>query len=798
MGSTSACILGGVVMGTAAQSPAGYGTIDLTQAVVVVRADDRPAAEKMAGQILIEEIARRTGLHLAVQDTWPADAVCVIALSTRDGPSSWSNRVPRRDGDDLPEARPEGFAIRVVVEPGRPTRTAVFVTGADPRGTMYGVGRLLRELWWEKGSVRLDRLEVPFEVASAPVYSIRGHQLGYRPRANAYDAWTPAQYEQHIRELVIFGANCIENIPFQDNDASKLMPVPREEMNVKLGEICARYDVDHWVWTPAEFSLKDQSRRKAELERHEAFYRKCPRLDAVFFPGGDPGDNPPELVMPFLRDLHERLVRHHPKAGVWISLQGFDAKRVDAFYAYLDEHKPGWLAGVVAGPSSPPIPDTRVRLPERYRLRWYPDITHCVLCQFEVHYWDPAFALTLGREPVNPRAQEYGRIFRFWAPHTDGFLTYSDGINDDVNKAVWSQLGWDPDQEVRETLVQYARFFFASDVAEEGADALLALENNWKGPLADNGSVYGVLAPWQALERSHPGLLDNWRFQIHLMRAYYDAYTRARLLYEAELERRALAILGGAAQIGADKAMDRALGVLELATSRPCRPEWRARLEALADAAFKSIGYQTSVKRYHASGYERGAVMDFIDRPLNDRWWLEDQFAAIRKLPDEAAKLARLETIRTWEDPGPGSFYDDLGHVGKSPHVVQAEGANTDPELLRHDCYSHFWWDEGRSRRRLSWHHHMRWPAGLRYEALDPSASYTVRLTGNGDVRLRADGVRLEPTVYSRKIGEFKEFAVPKALTADGKLLLTFDPIDESHLNWRKHSHVAEVWLLKR
>ena len=789
------CTLAGAIAGAGGGVAVNGDQIDLTRAVVVVRSGQRSPAETMAATILVEELARRTQIRLPIRDTWPEDAQIVIAISTRNARPDWSARVPVRKGDDLPETRPEGYAIRVVTDPDGPTRAAVFVTGADGRGAMYGVGRLLRELSWARGAIRLD---ASFEAATSPVYPIRGHQLGFRPRANAYDAWTPEQYDQYIRELVIFGANCIENIPFEDSPKSKVMRVSRDEMNVRLGEICARYDVDHWIWTPAEFSLKDQARRKAELARHEVFYKSCPRLDAVFFPGGDPGNNPPELVMPFLKDIAALLAKHHPKAGVWISLQGFDGKKVDAFYAYLDQHKPAWLAGVVAGPSSPPIPDTRVRLPERYRLRWYPDITHTVLCQFEMHCWDPAFAMTLGREPVNPRPQAYARIFRFWASHTDGFLTYSDGINDDVNKAVWSQLGWDPDCDVREVLIEYARFFFSPDVAESAADAMLGLENNWKGDLSLNGSVYGVLTMWQELERRHPELLADWRFQVHLMRAYYDAYTRARLLHEAELERQAMAALARADQVGADRAMDEALAILRRATSNPCRPEWRARIAELAEAAFKSIGYQTSVERYGASGYERGAVMDFVDRPLNDRWWLEDEFAKIRKLSSPAEKLARLEVIRTWEDPGPGSFYDDVGHVGKSPHVVQGEGESTDPEQFRHDSFSHSWWDNGRSHRRLSWHHHMRWPAGLAYEAVDPAASYIIRLTGNGEPCLRANGVRLEPTRTSRKIGEFKEYPVPKALLTSGKLTLTFDPIDESHLNWRQHSHVAEVWLLRR
>ena len=776
--------------------------IDLARAVVVVRPGKLPPAEKMAASILVDELAKKTAVRLAVQASWPERAEAVIAISTRDDRSFWSSRVPRREGEGLPEARPEGFAIRVVSGMPGTTGPAVFVTGADARGTMYGVGRLLREIRWAKGQIRLD---ASFDLATAPAYAIRGHQLGYRAAANAYDAWTPERYEQYVRELVIFGANCIENIPSQDTRQSKLMPIPREEMNLKLAEICAKYDVDHWIWTPAVFSLKDEKRRAAELDKHEAFYKACPRLDAVFFPGGDPGHNPAELVMPFLKDLAARLARHHPKAGVWISLQGFDAKQIDAFYDYVKRHEPTWLAGVVAGPSSPPIPETRVRLPQRYRLRWYPDVTHCVLCQFEMHYWDPAFALTLGREPVNPRPQEYAQIFRFWAPHTDGFLTYSDGINDDVNKMVWSQLGWDPERDVRQTLIEYGRFFFGPATAELAADALLGLENNWKGSLAMNGSVIGVLRLWEALATTTPGIEgdwrnapENWRFQLHLFRACYDAYIRARLLHETALEDRALAVLSDAERLGADQAMDRAIAILDQDQTTLFRPPWLAAIDALAESLFKTIGFQTSVERFGASGYERGAVMDQINRPLNNRWWLEDQFAEIRKLPGEPDKLARLATIRTWEAPGPGSFYDDVGHVGKSPHVVQTEGANTDPEMMRHDSFSHSWWDEGKSRRRLSWIHHMRWPAGLRYEALDSKAEYTIRLTGNGEPKLRADGVLLEPSKTSKKIGEFKEYPVPKALTADGKLTLTFDPIDESHLNWRQHSHVAEVWLLKR
>jgi hypothetical protein len=768
--------------------------VDLAQAVVVVRSGPRGPAETMAATMLVEEVDKRTGTRFRVQDNWPTDTRPVIALAVQEGDSRWSDRIPAQAELNLPAGKAEGFAICQTRDEAAGAQR-VFVIGTDGRGVMYGVGRLLRELRCRKGAVKLAPT---FRAAAAPEYPIRGHQIDYRARANSYDAWTPEQYEQYIRELVVFGANCIENIPFEDAQKSPLMLIPREEMNRRLSEICAKYDVDYWVWTPADFPLTDESRRRAALEQHEAFYRACARLDAVFFPGGDPGDNPPEPVIPFLKDLAGLLAKYHPKAKVWVSLQGFDRRKALQFLEFVEKETPSWLGGLVAGPSSPPMGQTRLRLPKQYKLRWYPDITHTVRCQYPVEWWDPAFALTLGREPPNPRPSDYTTIFRLYAPYTDGFLTYSDGINDDANKAVWSMLGWDPRRDVREMLIEYSRFFFGTDVADEAADGLLGLENNWRGSLALNGGVDGVLALWQRLERQAPHLLKDWRFQMYLMRAYYDAYTRHRLIRETSLERDAMAALARAGEIGPERAMNEAAEVLRRAEAAPCRPEWRRRILELAEDLFKSIGYQTSVRRYHASGAERGCVLDFLDYPLNNRWWIEDEFAKIRKLGDEKEKLARLELIRTWEDPGPGSFYDDIGHVGKSPHVIRGEGMNTDPEVERHDNPEHSWWDDGMSRRRLSWQHHMRWPVGVAYEGLDPAAMYVVRVTGQGECLLRADGVRLKPTQYSKAIGEFKEFPVPRELTSDGRLRLTWDDIDESHLNWRQQSNVAEVWLLRR
>ena len=100
----------------------------------------------------------------------------------------------------------------------------------------------------------------------------------------------------------------------------------------------------------------------------------------------------------------------HPDARVWLSLQWFNDAQVNEVYKYIDQYKPDWLGGLVAGPSSPPIRETRNRLSKRYKLRHYPDITHSVRCQYPVPWWDPAFSLTLGRECPNPRPIHYAHI----------------------------------------------------------------------------------------------------------------------------------------------------------------------------------------------------------------------------------------------------------------------------------------------------------------------------------------------------------------------------------------------------
>lgn len=747
--------------------------IDLSGSRLIVSPSIKSPVKETIIRVLQEELRKRTGIHLDIVDGWNDSPIIALALSSDE----------MLNGKPLPEKAQlslEAESFSVVVEEDN-SHPIVWLLGADERGVLFAAGHLLRTSFLADKQILFDSSNA---IQSVPEYPVRGHQIGYRNTANSYDAWTKEQYEQYIRELVIFGTNCIETISF-DNSPSPHMKLSKEEMNQHISTICMNYGIDYWVWTPADVDLSDEILFRAEVKKHGDYYRMCPHLSHVFVPGGDPGDNHPRYVMPFLKAIADELEKYHPEAGVWISLQGFSDEQIDYFYHYIETENPDWLRGVVSGPGSPPLSDTRYRLPERYKHRHYADITHTVRCLYPTLRWDQAFALTLGREPVNPQPFYYADLHDRYAPFTDGFLTYSDGAHDDLNKFIWSRKGWSVKEDAASITEQYVRFFFGTKTDDRVADGILGLERNWDGPIETNGGIEMTFLRWQQFEESYPHLQDNWRWQMLLIRAYYDTYTKRRKLYEQGLEREANKLLGQALEIGATEAMKLALEKVNEADLVNIAPSLRKKIDEYCDALYHSVGLQTSLEKYKASGAERGCILDFVDYPLNNRWWLSDQFEKIGQMETEADKLSALEVIAGWENPQKGSYYDNISNISQSPRV----------KTTVYDATDVAWWDRGKSRKRLSTQLFQNFPK-LLYEDLDPKARYLIRIAGYGDALLRVDGERISPTLYNKELEEFKEFPIDRRFFQDGKLEVSFDEPEESHLNWRQYSKICDIWLI--
>lgn len=757
------------------------GIVSLTSAVVVQRSGTLPKSEAKAAVVLAEEIQDRTGLNWPVTTAFPASGT-VIAITSQTGLGIGA----------------EGYHLFAQSDGVGPT--IVWVIGEDARGALYGVGKLLRSIEWANGVAQLPQAP---NIITAPAYPLRGHQLGYRNTANTYDGWSVAQYEQYIRELVIFGANAIENIPF--DSPSPHFPITAAQMNQAVSAICDDYGIQYWVWTPANFDLNNATLRAQALADHAALYQDCARLDGVFVPGGDPGSNSPLLVLDYVQDLHDTLATYHPNGGVWLSNQGFEHTANDTLFDELQSQQPAWLVGMVYGPWTwMTLDEMRTRTPGQYPIRHYPDITHNVRCQYPVPEWDQALAHTQNREASNPRPEDHAAIHNRFAPLTNGFIAYSDGAHDDVNKQIWSMRGWDPGANIDDILHDYGRFFFGADVASDVASGIRNLERNWRGPLVSNTGVNSTFNQWTTLETQKPGLAGNWRWQFLLLRAYYDRYIRARVINENGLQQQARAVLETAPSIGANNAMNNATAIFNMATANPVRTDLRDRIEDLCVDLFASIHYQSSVNApYVASGLERSCVLDLVDWSVNDRHFYEYWFTnVIAPMATQGEKLDAIEALLNWEDPGPAGYYDDLGNSSKQPHRVQQEPYDLDPGYVE-STQNEFVWHNGvttnlrQGAGLRSWQDQAQTlygqPLELRYTGLQADAAYTVRATYlgrfNAVMTARADGDVLGTSGVPGSAPYQVQYTIPSSAVVDGELVLSFDRVSG------RGCQVAEVWL---
>jgi hypothetical protein len=782
---------------SSAATGAGSKPLDFSDCVVVVPGS-LSRVEQKAVAVLQEEIEKRTGIKPATTEKWPDGDKAVIAvgpqsrLSQFAGPFSSELKNVAAPGD-------EGFCLMVKSEPHK----AALIVGKDERGVLYGIGRLLRKMELRAGSIRVpDGLRI----VTAPKYMLRGHQLGYRPKTNAYDAWSPAQYDQYIRELALFGTNSIELIPPVSDDEymSRHMKDPMQMM-IRHSEIIDSYGLDVWIWYPnVGKDYVTEAGIKKELAEREEVFKKLKRIDHILVPGGDPGHLDPDVFFPLMDRVAPVLQKYHPKAKIWVSPQAMQPTRewLASFYEYVNK-KPKWLGGVVFAPwIKTPLPEMRRIVDKDIPLRRYPDITHNVACQYPVKDWDLALALTLHRECFNPRPVAMKTIHNALDEYACGSLTYSEGINDDINKFVWGDQDWDPGTSVIETLRDYSRFFISPDFSDDLAQGFMAQERNWEGPLAVNDQVDATLAQWKDLEKKvGQKVLDNYRFEMGLIRAYYDAYIKRRLIHETELEQEALEALRAASERGPLEAVNKAEEILRKARTEPVAADYKKRCEQLADSLFEHIGSQLTVKKHGGQHRTRGAFMDGIDEPLNNAGWLFARFRKIRAEQDEAARLQAIDGVVNRTNPGPGGFYDNMGSHSSMKRIVNPVAWEDDPGTLRSPRIAFYYRHESEDEEfPLAWKNQVgtiyETPLRLSYDNLDPEASYSVRVTYTGRrgkmVRLYADDVYKIHDLIETGDPPIRQFKVPREATADGHLELIW-----SCGEGQRGSQVSEIWLIK-
>ena len=767
---------------------------------------------KKAAQVFQEEIFKRSQINLPIHQNISSNkAAQTIIILTEASIQSLS--IPERNElSKLEKTRKDGYKIKW-------WGNKLIILGRDDRGCLYGVGKLMREM---KILPKQLFIQENFQVSSSPAYPIRGHQLGYRPKTNAYDAWSVAQYDQYIRDLAIFGANSIEIMPprTDDDSTSVNMKLPAIEMIKEQSRICAAYGLDVWMWYPNMAKTYSTAESiQSELEERENVFRTVPKLDALFVPGGDPGDLEPDELFDWLAKEAKVLIKYHPNAKIWVSPQAF--KPTKKWYAQFYQHvnkQYSWFGGVVYGPwIKETLEQVRAKINPKIPIRLYPDITHNFSSQFPIPNLDLALAMTLGRESINPRPTDEKFIHNRYAKLAQGSISYSEGTNDDVNKFIWSDQDWNPTTDALKTLRDYANYFIGYSYQDDIAQSILALEKTLRGPFVNNSSVQQTLQQWQTLEKNaSPEVLSNPRFQSGLIRAYFDAYIQQRLIYETSLERLTKNKLASRKKGLTIDAINEAKNILNQATLEAVSPELRERCIALADSLFRSFGAQLTIEKHHAAS-GRGNFIDNIDIPLNDSPWLIEQLNNILKLTNESDRDQAIENILHRADPGPGGFYDNMGSPESWKRIVAKKTWREDPSSLEsprvsfgvgltgvdwvHEIVAKGF--EGKTTP-LAWMNQINTlyetPLEMEYDSLDPAASYKIRISYTGrfrsSVQLMADGVQIHTFIRMGK-KPVVEYPLPTKITKDGKIRLTFTCGLKVDGEGERGTQVAEIWIIK-
>jgi len=244
--------------------------------------------------------------------------------------------------------------------------------------------------------------------------------------------------------------------------------------------------------------------------------------------------------------------------------------------------------------------------------------------------------------------------------------------------------------------------------------------------------------------------------------------------------------------------------ILDQAVNRPISLGWRTRLFQLAEALFQSVAMQLDTKLYKGQHETRGANLNGVDTPLNNRPWLKARFAEIQAMDSEPDRLAEIEKIVNYTNPGAGGRYTDLGNSVDLGPVIKGPGFAEDPAYLR-SAMRRFPYIKDPLPIRYNWRGYtgamQDAPLQLHYENLDPEAAYRLRLVYSPlerqvPLRMDANGIEVHPYLLKEYPVTALEFDIPDDAVQNGDLLLSLSRAP----GWGRSgvgADITEIWLMK-
>jgi len=770
------------------------------------------SALRKAGEWLRDEVAERTGLRLpilALRGSVTGEHTQIIIGQDDQllGGKSLCLRQYKRDG----------FRI---FQDGR----KLVIVGGNERSVFFGVGKFLLRGRFMKG-----RIEFPEgDILEKPLYSIRGHLLADRPNGTSYYWWDLPSWEKYVRYLLLWGVNTVGIVAgnFSSSATGGINPwsipagAPVDRIRVakrywsitaEVADLIHHYGLNVEGWVVANDVFASDYKRSLDmgggtmvcpnipeareliLKLHKEAYHSIPYLDILFIAGGDPGGCPCKMCspwaktfLPLAKDISQIYRESHPNGKVWLSPQFFDEREsYDFFFEYMKTEKPNWVDAIIYGPNTHlTIEELRRKLDKRYPIVLYPDITHVSSCQYPIKKLDIRLKVIYSREPPNYRPHDIAAIHHETSPYSIGSSTYSEGVHDDLNKAVWSSLDWNPRTNAEDVVADYCRWFFGEANARRMARAIYGLERNWEIPILGNKNVEETLELLEEVAETDPSVKSNWRYQMALLRAMVDRYLQIKREHEVGVENHVIDMLTLDHKI---ETVKDAASFVKAELEKPLAVELRRSIDDLK----VTLDSGTPV----GNGL-RLAFFWRLDVAIGNLRWLQDQLEVAAKIIDDSRRLDAINNIVHYEDPGPGGFYDEAGDPAREPHLVRGSA----PEVLRD---------------KPEWPDYMRFSQitmvvdpeviVFRYPTVSPSRRYKVKVTYfttsryTGSVRLFVVGTRSGTEIMLHdsiplplnRAAQYS-YEIPREAYATGSMELRFKKGETGNF-----AAVSEVWVME-
>jgi len=379
----------------------------------------------------------------------------------------------------------------------------ILIAGNDERGLLYGVGAFLRSARYQPGSFEPGA----WRGKSVPASPLRIAYLASHT-GNWYENAPTESVQRYIEELGLWGYNTVmvacateQFDSFSDPKSQQLIvhvrSILKASKQIGLKTALVHCGNNTYKSLPAELgAIEAGSKQITALGTHACPHKPGVRelllrewaevleafrpvgLDYVCFWPYDNGGCNCEFCRPWgsngyislCKDMAAKFREFYPKGDVILSAWRFLAGEWHDLYDVLGKD-PGWAQYMLAN-SCRGFPDDVAKSNEETIKRGTPaNLTLMVFPEISMLGMWPwggrgaTFLIDNTKKDI-AKARELGAA---------GFMTYSEGIYEDVAQVIWVQSFWDPKRSVDDILQEYARYEYDPQVLPEILDVIKLL-----------------------------------------------------------------------------------------------------------------------------------------------------------------------------------------------------------------------------------------------------------------------------------------------------------------------------------